>query len=108
MLHRVLLTLDAVNDLEELDTWISTHDSPERADYVLDRISEVFQELAKLPERGTYPKELSALGIREFREVFFKPYRIIYRVEHRAVYIYLIADGRRDMQTLLSRRLLTD
>ena len=72
MPYRVLLTQDAVNDLEELDTWIATHDSPERADYVLDRISEVFQELAELPERGTYPKELSALGIREFREVFFK------------------------------------
>ena len=108
MPYRVLLTQDAVNDLEELDTWIATHDYPEHADYVLDRISEVFQKLAELPERGTYPKELSALGIPEFREVFFKPYRIIYRVERRTVYIYLIADGRRDMQTLLSRRLLTD
>jgi len=106
MPYRLLLTRHAVNDVEELDTWISAHDSPERADYVTDRINEVFQKLTKLPERGTYPKELSALGIHEFREVFFKPYRIIYRVEHRTVYIYLIADGRRDMQTLLSRRLL--
>lgn len=108
MPYRVLLTQGAANDLEELDNWIATHDSPERADYVLDRISEAFQELTELPERGTHPKELSALGIREFREVFFKPYRIIYRVERRTVYVYLIADGRRDMQTLLSRRLLTD
>ena len=106
MPYRVLLTRNAVNDLEELDTWIATHDSPERADYVIDGISEVFQKLTKFPERGTYPKELSALGIHEFREVFFKPYRIIYRVERRTIYIYLIADGRRDMQTLLSRRLL--
>lgn len=108
MPYRVLLTQDAVNDLEELDTWIATHDTPERADYVLDRISEAFQKLAELPDRGTYPKELSALGIREFQEVFFKPYRIIYRVERRKVYVYLVADGRREMQTLLSRRLLTD
>ena len=106
MPYRVLLTRNAVNDLEELDTWIATHDSPERADYVIDGISEAFQNLTKLPERGTYPKELSALGIHEFREVFFKPYRIIYRVERRTIYVYLIADGRRDMQTLLSRRLL--
>ena len=106
MPYRVLLTRDAVNDLEELDTWIATNDSPERADFVLDRISEAFQ--TELPERGTHPKELSALGIREFREVFYKPYRIIYRVERRTVYVYLIADSRRDMQTLLSRRLLTD
>lgn len=108
MPYRVLLTQGAVNDLEELDTWIAKNDSPEQADYVLDRISEALQKLTKLPERGSYPKELSAMGIREFREIFFKPYRIIYRVERRNVYIYLIADGRRDMQTLLSRRLLTD
>ena len=108
MPYKVLLTRDAANDLEELDTWIATHDSPEQADYVLDRINEAFQKLTELPERGTYPKELSALGMREFREVFFKPYRIIYRVERRTVYIYLVADGRRDMQTLLSQRLLNN
>jgi toxin ParE1/3/4 len=108
MTYKVLLTQDAVHDLEELDTWIATHDSPERAEYVLDSIGEVFQKLAELPEPGTYPNELSALGIHEFREVFFKPYRIIYRLVHRTVYVYLIADGRRDMQTLLSRRLLTN
>ena len=107
MPYRVLLTKDAVNDLVELDTWIATHDSPERADYVLDRISEAFQKLAELPERGTYPKELSAQGIREFREVFFKPYRIIYRVSGKRVYWVLFSDGRRDMQTLLQHRLLS-
>jgi toxin ParE1/3/4 len=108
MPYKELLIRAAVNDLEELDTWIATHDAPERADYVLDGISEAFQKLTELPQRGTYPKELSALGIHEIREVFFKPYRIIYRVERRTVYIYFIADGRRDMQTLLSLRLLNN
>jgi hypothetical protein len=54
-----------------------------------------------------YPNELSALGIREYRQRFFKPYQIIYRVMGKRVYIYLIADGRRDFQTLLARRLLS-
>ena len=106
MPFKVLLTHDAVRDLEELDTWIARHDSPEKAEHVLDKISEVFQRLSELPERGTHPGELSALGMHDFRELFFKPYRIIYRVERNTVYVYVIADGRRDMQTLLSRRLL--
>jgi toxin ParE1/3/4 len=46
------------------------------------------------------------LGIRDYREVFFKPYRVIYRVMGDTVYVLLIVDGRRDMQTLLQRRLL--
>lgn len=59
-----------------------------------------------MPLRGVNPRELAELGIREYRQVFFKPYRIIYRVVADRVYIYLIADGRRNMQSLLSRRLL--
>ena len=54
----------------------------------------------------TSPKELLALGIREYREVFFKPYRIIYRVVDEAVYVLLIADCRHHMQALLQRRLI--
>ena len=46
------------------------------------------------------------LGIREYREIFFKPYRIIYRIMKKNVYVLLIVDGRRDMQSLLQRRLL--
>jgi hypothetical protein len=51
-------------------------------------------------------EELLALGIREYRETSFKPYRILYSVAGRHVDVYLIADGRRDMQALLARRLL--
>jgi toxin ParE1/3/4 len=106
MAYRVLLTDDAADDLEGLHGYIATHDSPARAAHVLDGIERVFTSLAELPGRGSYPKELSALGIREYREVFFKPYRIVYRVIGDAVYVMLIADGRRDMQGLLARRLL--
>lgn len=59
-----------------------------------------------MPERGSYPKELVGLGIKEYRQVFFKPYRLIYRVMGADVVVYVIADGRRDMQSLLTRRLL--
>jgi toxin ParE1/3/4 len=106
MPFEVLLTADANGDLEELFDYISEHDSPSKADYVLDRIQKVVETLATFPKRGSYPGELLALGIREYRQTFFKPYRLIYRVIGRRVYIYLIADGRRDMQALLERRLL--
>jgi toxin ParE1/3/4 len=102
----VLLTRDAGGDLEELYDYIAEHDAPSKADYVLDRIQKVIGMLATFPERGSYPKELLALGIREYRQTFFKPYRVIYRIIGQHVYVYLIADGRRDVQALLERRLL--
>ncbi len=106
MSHKVLLTRSAERDLEGIYDYIAEHDSQKNADYVLDKLLEVVETLTTFPERGAHPKELAALGIREYRQTFFKPYRIIYRVSGKQVFIYLIADGRRDMQTLLSRRML--
>ncbi len=106
MPFRVLLTNDTARDLDELYDYIALHDAPRKADYVLDQIEKAFSKLSEFPERSAYPKELLALGIREYREIFFKPYRIIYRVLEKKVYVLLIVDGRRDMQSLLQRRLL--
>ena len=102
----VQLTDDAVRDLEEICDYIGQHDAPGKADHVLKQIEQAFSSLAKHPRRGNYPKELLDIGIREYREIFFEPYRIIYRVMGNNVYVLVIADGRRDMQTLLQRRLL--
>ena len=108
MPYDVFLTDDAARDLQELDDYIASNDSPQKADYVLDSIEEVIKGLAEMPERGSYPKELSALGIHEYREIFFKPYRIIYQTINQRVYVVLIADGRRDLQDLLQRRMLAN
>jgi toxin ParE1/3/4 len=106
MPYAVFLTADAARDLEELYDYVALHDAPEKAEHLLERIEKTFSSLSEYPERGTYPKELSAPGIHEYREVLFKPYRVIYQVVNDRVYVLLIADGRRDMQTLLQRRLL--
>ena len=106
MSFAVLLTEDAARDLNERYDYITEHDSPRKADYVLEQIETAFSTLSEFPERGVYPEELLKLGIREYREIFFKPYRIIYRVMDKNVYVLLIVDGRRDMQSLLQRRLL--
>ena len=105
MSFEVLLTRDAEHDLEELYDYIAAHDSAGNADRVLDRIEKALRALSTFPERGPYPRELLALGIRDYRQIFFKPYRLIYRIVERCVYVYLIVDGRRDLQSLLARRL---
>ena len=107
MSYEVLLTEDAEKDLEELYDYLLEHDLPEKAGHVLKMMEDTFSRLSTLPHRGVYPKELLALGIREYREVFYQPYRIVYRVIQETVYVLLIADGRRDLQTLLQRRLFS-
>lgn len=43
--------------------------------------------------------ELLDIGVREYREAFFEPYRIIYRVIEETVHILIIVDGRRNIAT---------
>ena len=77
------------------------------ADHVLDELMRTVASLSRSPERGSYPKDLMALGINEYRQPSFKPYRVIYRVVNRQVIIHLIADGRCNMQSVLARRLFS-
>lgn len=63
------------------------------------------ERLAQFPERGSHPKELAALDIKDDRQTF-NPDRAIYRVLGSEVVIYLIVEGRRDTQPVLARRLL--
>jgi toxin ParE1/3/4 len=102
----VLLTEGAEQDLEAIHDYISDFDCVANANYVLDELMSIVESLSKLPERGSYPKELVGLGIKEYRQTFCKPYRLIYRITGSQVIIHLIADGRRDMQSVLARRLL--
>lgn len=59
-----------------------------------------------MPERGSFPHELLKIGGREYWQVLVRPYRVIYRILDETVYIVLVADARRDTQTLLTERLL--
>jgi toxin ParE1/3/4 len=102
----VLLTDGAEQDLVAIHDYISEFDCVAKANHVLDELMEVVESLSRCPERGSYPKELVSLGIKEYRQTFFKPYRVIYRVTGSHVIIYLIADGRRELQSVLARRLL--
>jgi len=106
MSYQVLLTEGAERDLESIHGHILAAGSKGEADHVLDRLMVVSASLARFPARGSHPKELKALGILEFRQVFFKPYRVIYQVLDKRVIISLVADGRRELQTLLENRLL--
>jgi toxin ParE1/3/4 len=102
----VELTEHALLDLDEIADYIASRDSPERAEHVARGIEKAYASLGLVPNRGAYPRELLDVGNRAFREVHFKPYRIIYRVYERKVVVFLIADGRRDMRTLLTSRVL--
>jgi toxin ParE1/3/4 len=104
--YTVAVEPGAEKDLDEITEYIAEHESVDRAIDIAMRIGRAIAGLETFPNRGAYPKELLECGIRDYREIHLKPYRIIYRVLARAVVVVLIADGRRDMQALLTSRSL--
>jgi len=105
--YEVRYLASARDNLYDLLRFLTERESPNRARDVLNRIRKLCSELQAMSQRGHVPTELAEMGSRKFLELHFKSYRIIYQVSDRIVYIHLICDGRRDMQSLLRRRLLS-
>jgi toxin ParE1/3/4 len=103
----VFLTAGAERDLEEIYDYLAEHDSEASAHALLEQLLEIADTLAQFPKRGACPKELQSIGLREYRQVIFKRYRLIYRLSGRRVLVYVFVDGRRNVQSVLERRLLS-
>lgn len=104
--YTILLTEDALLDFEDLAYFLTVHDGPQRAEQVGQLVGKAIRSLATLPNRGNHPQELLAIENRSYREIHVKAWRIVYRVDGTQVVVHIIADGRRDMRALLTRRLL--
>ena len=104
--YQVRLTAELEADLVDLFEYIARKDSVANAYHVLDELDALILSLDQQPERGHYPPELHEHGVKVYREVHFKSYRVIYEVMGNQVAVLGCFDGRRDMQTLLERRLL--
>jgi toxin ParE1/3/4 len=102
----VQLTDHAAADLAEILDFVRERDGDLRAATLLTRFEQVVGDLSRFPSRGVVPRELAELGTHEFRQVHFKPWRVVYRIEERVVFVMLIVDGRRNLGAILARRLL--
>ena len=105
MNYAITFTQGAEHDLNELYDYISVHDSLDAAIHVLSKIEEQCQKLAQLPNRGHYVKELERISLLNYREVHFKPYRIIYQVIEHEVVVHAVLDSRRELESYLYKRL---
>lgn len=106
MPYRVVFTRDAEADLESIYDYIVEYDSLGKAEYVLEQLLKATDRLTHFPEQGRVPHELQNVSMYDYRQILFKPYRLIYQIVNQQVVIFVITDGRRDMQTLLIQRLL--
>ncbi len=95
----------ALLDLGSIIHYLSRDNSAEAA-RVLDKIETSALRLAHFPHRGRIVPELREQGISIYHEIFYKSWRIVYRIEGARVWILAVIDGRRNLEDLLFERFL--
>ncbi|MDO8519232.1 MAG: type II toxin-antitoxin system RelE/ParE family toxin [Deltaproteobacteria bacterium] len=106
MKYQVEYSHEAEEDLWKIGFYIARNDSLPKAEWLVDSIEKLADKLAYFPLRGHVTPELALLGVLDYREIHFKPYRIIYQVLPAKVIVHAVLDGRRSIQELLRDRLI--
>jgi toxin ParE1/3/4 len=103
--YSVYWTEIAYNDLEGIVDYIS-NESIDKALDVLWSIRDKAENLNIFPERGRIVPELKFYNIENYRELVISPWRIIYRIDGKKVYVIAVFDGRRNFEDIILDRLL--
>lgn len=70
------------------------------------QIQETITHVRRFPRSGHVPAELEGFVDDSFQQVLAGPNRIVYQLRDDTVYIHLVVDTRRDLQSLLQRIVL--
>ena len=101
--YKIVWANVAESDLKDIIEYISI-DSPQNAFKLLKKIKQKASELYTLPERGRIVPELQDQGILQYREMVIPPWRLIYRIAERKVFVLSLIDSRRNVEDILFKR----
>ena len=102
--YKILWADVASQDLSDIIEYIAIG-SPANALKTLQKIKKLASILHSLPERGRVVPELQDQGIQVYKELITAPWRIIYRISDKNVYVLSVLDARRNVEDVLLNRL---
>ena len=95
----------AEEDLTNIILYIA-EDSPTNARVIFNKIKAKASSLTQFPERGRIVPELQEQGLFLYRELIVTPWRIIYRISDKKVYVLSVIDSRQNVEDILLKRLV--
>ena len=101
----ILWAAVAEKDLFGIIDFIADDDSGVALE-ILNKIRAGTAKLDHSPMRGRIVPELLRQGISRYREIVIKPWRVIYKIEKKKVFVVTVIDGRRNVEDVLLARLL--
>jgi plasmid stabilization system protein ParE len=104
-IYKVVWASVAEDDLKNIILYIA-EDSLANARIIFEKIKEKATSLKLFPERGRIVPELQDQGIFLYRELIVAPWRIIYRISDKKIYILSVLDSRQNAEDILLKRLI--
>ena len=101
----VLWTKSAEYDLELIIQYLKL-DSVSIAKEIFFELIKECENLYYFPQRKRVVPELQQIGIFKYREIIYKRWRVIFKIENEKVYILLIVDSSRNLEDILFQRLI--
>jgi plasmid stabilization system protein ParE len=101
----VIWTKNAKLDLELIIEYIKT-DSLTIAKKIFFEIKKECENLYYFPQRKRVVPQLQQIGILKYREIIYKRWRIIYKIDNTKVYVLLVVDSSRNLEDILFQRLI--
>ena len=103
---RTVFLAGAQEDLKDLRRYVTQRFGKPTWQETSQRIKEAVHTIQTLPHGGSIPAELADLSLQHYHQAISGMNRVIYEVREDVIYIHIVCDTRRDMRTLLSRRLV--
>ncbi len=103
--YQVVWTELAQFDLESIIEYIKI-DSIAKAKKIFFEIKKECESLYCFPERKRVVPELQQIGIVKYREIVFKRWRIVFKIDNETVYVLIVADSSRNLEDILFDRLV--
>lgn len=103
---QIVFLHSAEQDLKELKTYIIKNFGKEFWQTSYCKIKETLNTLATFPLSGKIPDELQNLNLTQFRQMMSGMNKIIYEIRQKTIYVHIVCDSRKNMQSLLAKRLL--
>ena len=102
---KVIWTKNAELDLELIIEYIKIN-SISTAKKIFFEIKQESNKSHTLPERKRVVPEFQEIGIVKYREIIYKRWRIIYKIDDEKVYVLIVVDSSRNLEDILFQRLI--
>ncbi|MEA3372324.1 MAG: type II toxin-antitoxin system RelE/ParE family toxin [Campylobacterota bacterium] len=103
--YSVIWTDNAQYDLELIIKYIKIN-SVEIAKEIFFEIKNECDQLNYMPTRKRVVSELQQIGILKYREIIYKRWRIVFKIEEFKVSVLMVVDSSRNLEDLMFQRLL--